>query len=258
VVAALCVVAVPATAAAEDPIEIEALLDGRNVTGAGSSDPVVIDPATAQQMDLTLTNVSSEPVSVRRVRLEGAIAGLTVVAYDITTGLLIDGGATEELEIPVEFIGLEDQADGLLPGGLVLFDDDRDEVGHKDFVIDVKGDTTSVMGLFTIFVAIATAAGLALLAVRISRRTLIGNRFRRGVQFAAVGLGIGTTLLMGLAVLRFVAPSASVWVPLLLIPTAAMGVLGYLSPGRLDFELDEIDQALEASDPGTPEPMGVG
>lgn len=245
-------------ASAENALEVEAMIDGRDVSGAGSSDPVVIDPAALQVIDLTLTNTSESPVTVRRVRLSGELGGLTMVAYDVTTDLEVDSGATESVTLPVEFAGLEQQALGLLPGGLVIFDDERSEVGSEDFVIDVEGDLTSVMGLFTIFMAIATGIGLAVLATRVARRTLIGNRFRRGLQFAAVGLGVGVTLIMGLAVLGIVAPTASVWVPLLIIPTAAAGALGYLSPGPLDFEPDEIDEIERQMAGNGPEPASVG
>lgn len=179
-----------------------------------------------------------------------------MVAYDITTDLEVAAGGTEQLDLPVEFIGLEEQANGLLPGGLVFFDEERDELASEGFVIDVKGDATSVMGLFAIFVAVATGIGLVLLGTRIARRTLIGNRFRRGVQFAAVGLGVGATVVLWLAVLRVVAPTPAVWVPLLLIPAAAGGALGYLSPGPLDFEPDEIDEVVGAGDSGEPAPVG--
>jgi hypothetical protein len=242
VVAVLAVLGAAAPAGAAEVLELEAAVDGRDVEGAGSSDPIVIDPSTLQQIDLTVTNPTGSPVDVRRVRLQGDVGGLTLVAYDVTTDLRVGSGATETLELPVEFAGLERQALGLLPGGLSLFDEERQEVGSTDFVIDVKGDNTSVMGLFTLFVAIASAVGLVVLGTRISRRTLVGNRFRRGLQFAAVGLGVGVTLVMGLSVLRIVAPTATVWVPLVLIPTIGAGALGYLSPGPLDFEPDEIDE----------------
>lgn len=243
-------------AGAEEVLEFTATVDGRDVSGAGSSDPIVIDPSTIQQFDLTVTNPSGSPVTVRRVRLAGDIGGITIVAYDITADLEVASGETERLQLPVEFIGLEDQANGLLPGGLVLFDEERNEVASNSFVIDVKGDSNSVMGLFALFVALATAIGLAVLGLRVSRRTLIGNRVRRAVQFAAVGLGVGATLVLWLAVLRIVAPTATVWVPLLAIPAGALAVLGYLSPGRLDFEPDEIDLALDADSRATAEMAG--
>lgn len=187
-VVGLLVAGASPVSAADDTLTVEAAVDGRAVDGAGSSDPVEIDPATTQQIDLSLTNTSDDPVTVRRVRLRGDVGGLTLVAYDIGVDLRVDGGDTEELELPVEFIGLERQATGLLPGGLVVIDEDREEVGSQDFVIDVKGDTTSVMGLFAIFVTGVTIAAFIVLGIRTSRRTLIGNRARRALQFAAAGL----------------------------------------------------------------------
>ena len=243
-------------AGAEEVLEFTATVDGREVDGAGSSDPIVIDPSTIQEFDLTVTNPSGSPVTVRRVRLAGDIGGITIVAYDITADLEVASGETERLQLPVEFIGLEDQANGLLPGGLVLFDEERNEVASNSFVIDVKGDSNSVMGLFALFVAVATAIGLAVLGLRVSRRSLIGNRVRRALQFAAVGIGVGATLILWLAVLRIVAPTATVWVPLLVIPGGALAALGYLSPGRLDFEPDEIDLALDADSRATAEMAG--
>jgi hypothetical protein len=237
-----------APAGAEDDVGFTARIDGREVADAGSNDAVEIDPAAVTDVELTITNDGADDVVVRRVRLFGEAVGLTLVAYDVTLDLPVPAGATETIDVPVEFIDLERQATGLLPGGLALYDEDREQLAVERFVIDVQGDLTSVLGLFGIFVGVATALGIVGIVLGVSRRTLGPNRLRRALRFGFVGLGVGLTGVISLAVFRIVAPSGAVWVPMLLVPTLVGAVLGYVSPGPLAIEEpDEVDDALAAA-----------
>ncbi len=249
-IAAVLVLVVPAASPAgaqeEAPdVEFTARIDGRDVTDAGSNDAVPLDPTGITTIDLAITNNGSDPVTVRRVRLFGEAFGLTLVAYDVTIELPVGAGASETVEVPVEFIDLDRQATGLLPGGLTLYDPERRPLATERFVIDVQGSWTSVLGLFGIFVAVATALGIAGIVLGVSRRTLGPNRVRRAVRFGFVGLGVGLTFVISLAVFRIVAPTGAVWILLLLVPAVAGALLGYLSPGPLAIEeSDDIDDAV--------------
>ena len=238
-------VAPPVSAQSEDgALTFTATVDDRAVAGAGSSDPVRLDPRGETELALEITNPTDQDVVVRRVRLFGEMMSLTLVAYDVTVDLPVDAGATESLQIPVEFVDLDRQATGLLRGGLSLFGEDRELLAREAFVIDVRGSVTSVVGLFGIFVAVATGLAIVGIALAVSRRTLGPNRLQRGARFAFVGLGIGLTVVISLAAFRIVALSGMVWIPMLVVPAAIGFALGYVSPGALAIEEeDEVDQA---------------
>lgn len=230
-----------------DEVSFTAAIDGRDVADAGSNDPIPLDPEAVTDLDLEITNGTGDDLVVRRVRLFGAAMGMTLVAYDVTVDLPVPAGESASIQLPLEFIDLERQATGLLPGGLTLYDEGRNALATERFVIDVRGSWTSVLGLFGIFVAVATVLGIVGIVLGVSRRTLGPNRLRRALRFGFVGLGVGLTLVISLAVFRVVAPTGAVWVPLLLLPTVVGTVLGYLSPGPLAIdEPDELDDELAA------------
>jgi len=238
--------AIPSPAhAADQPVAVVATVDGRAVEGAGSNDPVKLWPMETTEVVLTVTNTSDRDLTIRRARLFGEAFDLTFIAYDAVIDVDLPAGATKEIEIPVEFIDLEKQATGLLPGGFSVYDDNREVVGEQRFVIDVRGSATSALGLFGIFTMVATAAGIVGIVVAVHRRTLGPNRVRRAVRFAFVGLGVGLTLVVGLAVFRVVAPSGTVWIPLTLLPTVAGAALGLVSPGALAIDDEDEDDDIE-------------
>lgn len=240
--------ATPASAA-DHPLSIDATLDGRRVEGAGSNDPVKLWPEEITEVVLTVSNSTGSDVTVRRARLFGEAFDLTFVAYDAVTTVVVPAGSTVEIEIPVEFIDLEKQATGLLPGGFQLFDSDREVVAEQRFVIDVRGSASSALGLFGMFVAVSTVIGIITIVLAVKKRTLGPKRWRRAVRFGSVGLGFGLTIVMSFAVFRVLAPTGSVWIPLTVIPTLAAAVLGMVSPGSLALEPwgdDDIDDDLDA------------
>ncbi len=246
VIGVVVLMAPPVSAQGEDGVlTFTATVDERDVAGAGSGDPVRLDPRSQTELALEITNPTDQDVVVRRVRLFGEMMSLTLVAYDVTVELPVDAGETESLLIPIEFVDLDRQATGLLRGGLSLFGEDRELLARQEFVMDVRGSVNSVVGLFGIFVAVATGLAIVGIALAVSRRTLGPNRVRRGARFAFVGLGIGLTLVISLAAFRIVALSGSVWLPMLVIPSAFGFALGYVSPGALAIEEDEIDEAAK-------------
>ncbi|MFV0317420.1 MAG: hypothetical protein ACK5O2_10745 [Microthrixaceae bacterium] len=233
----------PAGAQQSDDVEVSATVNGRPVEGAGSNDPVKLQPLDVTDAEIEVTNTTDEDVTVKRARLFGKAFGLTFVAYDAVVQVPVPAGETAIIEIPIEFVDLERQATGLLPGGFALYDDDRQVIGQQDFVIDVRGSATSALGLFGIFIAVATVIGLIGIYLGIKRRTLEPRRPRRAVRFAFVGLGMGLTAVVALAVFRVVAPTPIVWIPLTLLPLIGGALLGFLSPGplRIDDESDLDD-----------------
>lgn len=224
-----------------DPLGVEATVNGRAVEGAGSNDPVELRPLEVTDAELTVTNTTGEDLSVRRARLFGKAFGFTFVAYDAMVDVPVPAGSSAIIEIPIEFVDLERQATGLLPGGFALYDRDREVLGQQDFVIDVRGSATSALGLFGLFITGATIIGLVGIYLGVKRRTLEPKRWRRALRFAFVGLGMGLTAVVALAVFRVVAPTPIVWIPLTVLPALGLGLIGFTSPGPLRIDEDEED-----------------
>jgi hypothetical protein len=88
----------------------------------------------------------------------------------------------------------------------------------------------SVYGAFGLIVAGITAVVLAGLLVAIWRRQLPRNRWQRGVRFLPAGIGVGLVLTFTLSATRLLTPSATLWLPVLLICAGAAFMIGYLLP----------------------------
>lgn len=227
-------------------VTIEGSVDGRSVAGAGSNDPIAIHPFRRTQVELTVINGTNDLVGISRARLFGRAFGVTFVAYDALVDVSVPAHGSTVIEVPVEFVDLDRQATGLLPGGLAVYGEGREPLAEELFVIDVRGSVTSTIGLLGIFVVIATLFGVVGIVVAIQKGTLGPSRIRRALRFGAAGLGAGIAAVMALAVFRVLAPIGTVWIPLTLIPTVASALLGYVSPGPL--RLDDEDVCSDESD----------
>jgi hypothetical protein len=241
------------TVHAEDDLTIEGFVDDAPLAGSDSNDPIVVEPDSSATLSVDVTNLGGEPVDLSRVRLEGRALGVVFVAYDTSVDAVAAPGTATRLEIPLTFYDLGDQATGLLPATLIVYGEDGDAVAMQRFTLDVRGDLTSIVGVFTLTVIALTVFGSVLLAKQIAARRLPANRWHRALQFAPIGLGIGLIATIALAVLRIAAPHGTVWFPLLVVPTAIAFVLGYLAPGPLSD--DEDEDATEAGVPGLDDPM---
>jgi hypothetical protein len=235
----------PAWALAESgqrsDVSFAAALDGQRLDLSSSGDPIVLDPDRVSTLALVIRNNTSQPLTVRQVQIRGKAFGLTLLAYDVTINAKIGVGESTKVDVPVEFVDLGQQADGLLPATIRLIDPDRNQLASRDFTVDVRGSATSLMAVFTLVVAIATGASIVVIWIAVGRRRLPRNRWRRGLRFALIGAGVGVTLTLFLALLLLVTPKGSVWIPLLLVPTAGAFLLGWFSPGPLGDDQDESE-----------------
>jgi hypothetical protein len=251
VLAAAVLAPAPAVDGGNDAaIELEAEVAGQDLERADANRPAELTPDEPVEVHLVITNPGSEPVFVRSVRLEGSVLGLTFFNFETVVGLEVDPGATAERAYPLDLIGLEGQATGLIPSELQLLDQERSVLASQGFTADVRGSMRSVYALFGLAVALFTALTLAACCVALARHRLSPNRFRRGLQFLVPGLGLGLTATFTLSALRVVAPGAGLWVPLTIGCGAALFVIGYLTPApddELDDELadDEEDEAAD-------------
>ena len=231
-----------------DPaVELEAEISGQDLARADANRPAELTPDAPVEVHVVVTNPGPDPILVRSVRLEGSVLGLTFFNFETVVGLEIAPGATEERTYPLELVGLEGQATGLIPSELQLLDQDRSVLASQGFTADVRGSVRSVYAVFGLAVALFTALTLAACCVSLARHRLSKNRFRRGLQFMVPGLGLGLTATFTLSALRLVAPGAGLWLPLTLGCGAALFVVGYLTPAP-DDDLD--DDELDSDDAG--------
>lgn len=254
-----------ASAGENDNVQIQSTVNERPVQGATSNDPIRLEPDEPTTIGVTVNNEGSEDLRVERVRMAGTSLGLTLITYDIPVPLDVPAGEVRQVDIPLVLFDLDRQATGLLPGTVSIYDDTGTVVATESFTLDVRGSATSVMGLFGFAVLIGTVLSLLIIFRHIATRTLPPNRFRRALRFGMTGVGIGLTFVIALAVFRIGAPGGAIWVPFALIPGIVGFVLGFISPGVLKIEEDEVDKARvalirlsqEAQPPAAPQPVSA-
>jgi hypothetical protein len=235
--------------AATSPIEIEAELAGRDLTSADSTEPVRIEPREEVPLTLTLRNTGDQVEEIRYVRLEGKALGLTFLTYDLGIRTTLQPGEQTTLETALDFFDLERQATGYLGTSLRVYDGERRLLASQSFVVDVRGNATSTLGLFAVVVVAVAVFSVFVLVLNTLRRRLPANRFVRGVQFAIAGSSIGVTLSLGVSILRVAFADVEAWVPLVFLPTVIGFALGYLAPGPISRSIRDVkeEEALQAA-----------
>lgn len=235
---------------AADNVTFVVKIDGEDVSKSTGSNPVAIDGQVP--LEVTITNDSSDPVTVNAVRLVGRSIGATVFSSEIAIGAQLDPGETQTRTIQLDLRGITDQATGLFEGSVQLLDPDRNVITSTDAVWDVKGSMSSLFGLFAVMLLVVTVLLTAFSFRDLATGRLSKNRWWRGVRFAFVGLSIGATILVWMSVLRLVAPRAVIAYPLLLVLGIAGFVLGSLSPDPTrDLEDEDEDEDDEEYDRAT-------
>lgn len=254
--AVVLAVALAAPPASADDIDIEASINGVDLADASSSDPAELRPGPDNEIVLSATNTTDDEVTVGWLRVTGSVIGVNFLTYETTVGVPVAAGDSTSVQLPLEFFDLESQATGLVRAELTLYDLDREVVGSTKFIADVRGNATSALGWFALAILLFTLLTIASLAAAVYGRRLRSNRFTRGAQFAALGLGVGLLVTVGLSVVRIAAVPASAWVPLVLLPTIGTFILGYFAPGSLSEAVrdpdpdDEVDTGTGRDDRG--------
>lgn len=236
-----------APAGAVDPLEVRAEIDGRDVSTADSAEPIRIEPRAEIPLELTITNTGDLVEQIRFVRLEGQALGLTFLTYDLGVRASIEPGEELVVDAVLDFFDLDDQATGYLGTALRVYDDERRLLGEQSFVIDVRGKTTSTLGLFAVVVLAIAVFSVTVLVLNTLRRRLPSNRFVRGLQFAIAGAAIGVTLALGVSILRIAFAEIEAWVPLVFLPTIIAFAIGYIAPGPLSQSISDVreEEALQ-------------
>jgi hypothetical protein len=244
----LVLFAAASPAAAAETLDVEAEINGRDIADADGDSPIELDPTGAVPISITLRNAGNRTEEVRFVRLEGQALGLTFLTYDLGLRTSLAPGEQTTFEAELDFFDLDEQATGYLGTSLRIYDADRLLLGEEDFVLDVKGRTTSTLGLFAFAVLGIAGFSSTVLILNTLRRRLASNRFVRGLQFAVAGAAVGVTLALGLSILRIDFAEAEEWLPLVFLPTVIAFGIGYLAPGPLSLSIRDVreEEALQA------------
>jgi hypothetical protein len=250
--AALVIVvsAFPRPAVATTSVTLDARVDGRPVREATETRPIRLDPDRPAVLSVEVVNPGSSVVTVRTVRLEGVVMGLTFFAYDTAVGMVVPAGGRSERRFELDLAGLGGQAIGLIPGSVTLLDADRDEVASEPVVVDVRGSLLSVYGAFGLAVAFLTVLSFLGALVGLARHRLPPNRWRRALRFLTPGIGLGLVLNFTLSATRVYVPRLGRWTGIVAACAVVLFVVGYLTPSP-EEEGEEEALALVALPAGT-------
>lgn len=227
-------------------LQWEGTINGRPIGEIDANAPLRLDPAEGAVLDLTLTNTSAEDVSIRSVRLDGKVMGLTMFNFTTRIDLVMTPDSVTTRTFDLDLIDLSGQATGLIPSRLQLLDDDRNVLQEVSFPADIRGSVNSVYGIFGLAVLAISLVLLATLLLSIRRTQMPENRWRRAVRFLPAGLGLGLVLTFTLSATRQLAPSATSWTTIVLLCGAAAFAVGYFLPiGVAD---DETSGSADADD----------
>ena len=227
--------AAPAAAAPPDGLTWRATVDGRDAAAATSNDPLPLPAGRDLEVDLVVDNRGNQPLTVRSLRLEGRVIGMSFFSFTSQIDLVVAPGATETRSITLDLGELGEQAVGLIPARMSLVAPDRSVIDTIPVATDVRGSLASAYGLFGLAVGLVTLVLVIGLALEIAGHRLPPNRWRRAVRFLAPGLGIGLVATFTVSATRLLLPSATVWVPLVLGCGAVAFLVGYLTPAPHDW-----------------------
>ncbi len=229
-------------------------LDGLTPDSIRSGDPLSIGPEEPLLVELSLRNDGDEPILVRSVRLQGRVMGMVFFRYTVVVGVELQPGQPFAQSIELELDDLAEQAVGLLPADLMLLDDDGAILAEEALDVEVEGSLWSAYGVFGIAVAAMTVVLLATLLLGVWRSAVHENRWKRGLQFATPGFGLGLTITFTLSASGLLVPSAGAWLPLVGGFTALAFALGYVLPLGVAEDEDEdgslVDERVEESSAG--------
>jgi hypothetical protein len=216
--------------AAADPaggaVTVDATLNSTPTEGH----TVVVDPAHAVELAITVENGTNSVIHVHSVRLVGTALALTFFDYDTTVLFDVPSQGRVSRTLSLDLSDLDGQAVGLLPASVEVLDPGKAVLASADTVADIGGSLTSVYGVFGIAMLILTILAWATALLAMARRTLPPNRWRRALRFFPAGFGTGVVAVITLSVFRLVAPAPAVEIPVI-VCTAVIGlVLGYLTP----------------------------
>jgi hypothetical protein len=213
-------------------------LDGRELASATADEPIQLRHGQLATVSLDVTNLSSEPVTVAHVRLEGELLDLIFLTYDTGIHQVIAPGEHQVIQFMIDFFDLRGQAHGYLLGHLRLYDDNRNALASTNLVLDGRGGPWATMASFNLVLVAVAAASFAWNLYRLAQRRLPSNRFARGLRFLHSGLATGLALAAASSTLRIWPLASFGWMAITVVVGLFGFSLGYLSPGG-DLDADD-------------------
>lgn len=224
-------------------VEFDAVVNGIDASTSEPGDPIRLNSDTPAQLELTMRNVSDDPVTVRYIRFEGEVLDMIFLTYDTAVSIDIAPGETETRPpLLLDFYDLGGQASGYLRGHVSLYDADRVKLGSQEVFLDANGEGFSTLSLFNLLLLMATVAGAAWNLLRLSQRKLPSNRMVRALRFLVVGAGAGLTLATAFSVLRIWPLDTLMWVLFTAVGGAIGYFIGFILPGADDELIDLLDE----------------
>ena len=224
-------------------VDFDAQLNGVDLADSDPRDPIVLTSADTAQLELSMQNTSTEPVTVRFVRFEGEVLDMIFLTYDTAISVDLEPGESSDLPpILLDFFDLGGQANGYLRGHVQLFNGDRELLGSQQAFLDANGDGFSTLTLFNLLLLVATVAGAAWNLLRLAQRRLPANRMVRALRLLAVGAGAGFTLAVAFSTLRIWPLDTLMWVLFVAVGAIIGYVIGFILPGADDELIDLLDE----------------
>lgn len=227
-----------------EAVDFTASLNGTDISTSTPGDPIPLLDDESAELQLSMTNVSDEPVTVNYVRFEGEVLDMIFLTYDTAVRVDLEPGESTNLPpILLDFFDLGGQASGFLRGHVQLFDEERETLGSEAMFLDARGGgSLATLTLFNLLLLGATLLGLGWNLLRLSQRRLPANRFVRGLRVMAVGAGAGLTLAVAFSTLRLWPLPTLTWI----LFTVIGGLIGYgvgmLLSGADDALVDILDE----------------
>ena len=232
----------PVAGAATNDVSFSAVMNGQPAATSSDAHPAQLYPAVLAHLRIRVSNNGSSTLHISTVRFEGQVVGLPLFSFDTGVNLVVPAGHTKSLTFPVTLTSVGSQATGLIVATITLLGTNGAGLVSQSLVTNVHGSLVSVYGLFGLAVLVLTALSLVLALLAMARHTLPQNRWLRGVRFLIPGFGVGLVLTFTLSAFRIFAPSPGHWLPLLVVPTVAGLVLGFLTPAPNEEEFDDYDE----------------
>lgn len=226
-----------------EQVDLVASLNGTALSATSPNNPVRIADADTAELMLNMTNVSSEPVTVRYVRFEGEVIDMIFLTYDTAISVPLAAGESRTLPpVLLDFFDLGGQADGYLRGNVQLYDEERNALGSQQVFLDARGDGLSTLELFNLLLLGGTVLGAAWNLLRLSQRRLPANRLVRALRFLAVGAGAGMTLAVAFSTLRIWPLPTLTWLLFTIVGAIIGYAIGLWLPGSEGDDIDLLDE----------------
>ncbi|RIK06435.1 MAG: hypothetical protein DCC49_11490 [Acidobacteria bacterium] len=242
--AALVSLSMTPAAAQTKSANINVSINGANVKGV--SEPLKLDASAPQHFKISVNNSSSAEVHVAIVSFEGKVVGLPVFRCEGLVSLVVPPGGAADQEFEMDSNCLKDQATGLMPAKITVYDQNRAMLDSWNLTLDISGSLKSIYGLFGIALAALTVLSILGGLISLARHRLSPNRWSRAMRFAIPGIGLGFTIVFALAAAGIAVPTATMWIPVVGASFAALGLFGYFSP-----KPDEPEDFASSPQPAT-------